>query len=62
MKPKHKKNPRFRTEMGAILDILANPTEVNTIWGNKKENLKITEGVTQESLQIRKFQFSNSFN
>ena len=35
MKPKHKKNPRFRTEMGAFLNILANPTEVDTIWGNQ---------------------------
>ena len=41
---------------------LANPTEADTIWGNKRENVKITDGVMPESLQIRKFQFSNSFN
>ena len=43
MKPKHKKNPRLRTEMGAILDILVEVTgfEPATFWSRTKRATKL---------------------
>lgn len=43
MKSKHKKNPRFRTEMGAILDILVEVTgfEPATFWSRTKRATKL---------------------
>ncbi len=43
MKPKHKKNPRFRTEMGAFLDILVEVTgfEPATFWSRTKRATKL---------------------
>ena len=43
MKPKHKENPRFRTEMGAILDILVEVTgfEPATFWSRTKRATKL---------------------
>ena len=43
MKPKHKKNPQFRTEMGAILDILVEVTgfEPATFWSRTKRATKL---------------------
>ena len=43
MKPKHKKNPRFRTEMGAFSDILVEVTgfEPATFWSRTKRATKL---------------------
>ena len=43
MKPKHKKNPRFRNEMGAFLDILVEVTgfEPATFWSRTKRATKL---------------------